>query len=640
MNIELNDLLSQIERANKLYYEQDAPELTDFEYDALVQRFKSLGGILPDKVGGAPSEKFTPVTHTVPLDSLQDVFSETDVAAFINKLPPNTEFTVEPKIDGLSVSLTYIDANFTLGATRGNGITGENVTDNLLTIRSIPKSLLHASHLTVRGEVFMPKSVFEQLNAERELSGEKLLANPRNAAAGALRQLDSKITAARKLDIILFNLQSAADTNFDLHSETLNFMRELGFPTVPYKLCTTADDVLEEIRRIGEERDNFEFAIDGAVVKVNNLSLRRELGSTSRTPRWAIAFKYPPEEKETVLLNIVTQVGRTGVLTPKAILSPVRLAGTTVVNATLHNEDFISEKDIRIGDTVIVRKAGEIIPEIVSVVRHADISEPYRLPTICPECDSNTVRDTDATAIRCVNPLCPAQRLRNIVHFASKDAMDIEGLGPAAVSALLDANLINDVADLYSLEPQSVAALSRYGTKSAENLIAAIESSKSAGMAKLLTALGIRQVGSAAAKELSRQFADLDELASADFNTLTAIRDVGPVTAQYIVDYFENENSKILLNRLRAADVQFASNTSIADNRLLGQTWVLTGTLSQFTRDDAKAILESLGAKVSGSVSKKTSFVLAGENAGSKLDKAQELGIKVISEDEFEQMLQ
>jgi DNA ligase (NAD+) len=639
MNEELQRLLAEIQRHNKLYYENDAPEISDFEYDELVRRFESLGGVMPDTVGGKPSEKFKPVTHEVPLDSLRDVFSEEEFSGEFAARYPDDTVTVEPKIDGLSVALVYERGRFVLGATRGNGAVGENVTDNLRTIESIPKTIDFKGKLIVRGEVFMPVSVFERLNAEREENGERLLANPRNAAAGALRQLDPKVTASRKLDIIVFNLQLADGEEFSLHSGTLDRMRELGFPVIGYKLCTGRAECINEIRRIGEARGSFEYAMDGAVVKINSLERRRELGSTSRTPRWAVAYKYPPEEKETLLEGITIQVGRTGVLTPKAVLNPIRLAGTTVTYATLHNADIIAEKDIRAGDTVLVRKAGEIIPEIVRLVKRGENTIPFAMPKNCPECGAEVAHDESDPAYRCTNPLCPAQKLRGIAHFASKQAMDIEGLGESVVSALIEAELIRDIADLYSLDAQAIAGLERFGTKSAENLISAIEQSKSRGLARLLTGLGIRQVGQAAAKALARQFSNLDELTEADEATLTAVRDVGPVTAEYIFKFFANPQTLEVLERMRSAGVDFASKEEAAGNRFTGQTFVLTGTLEKYTREDAKERLEKLGATVSGSVSKKTSFVVAGADAGSKLAKAQELGVKVIGEAELDDLL-
>ncbi|MDR2530572.1 MAG: NAD-dependent DNA ligase LigA [Oscillospiraceae bacterium] len=631
-------LLSEIERHNKLYYEQDSPEVSDAEYDALVRRYLELGGALPDRVGGAPSAKFDPVTHAVPLDSLQDVFSEPELlSAHGHMLELETRFTVEPKVDGLSVALTYSDGAFTLGATRGNGQIGENVTENLRTIASIPATVAATGTLIVRGEVFMPKSVFESLNSEREENDEKLLANPRNAAAGALRQKDAKVTASRRLDIRVFNLQYADGVTFDAHAESLSYLASLGFPVIPHELCTSAAECVAAIRAIDLSRDGYEFGIDGAVVKVDDLELRRELGSTSRVPKWAVAYKYPPEEKETALLDIVIQVGRTGAMTPKAVLAPVRLAGTTVTSASLHNQDFISVKAIGIGDTVLVRKAGEIIPEVVRVTRHAENSTPFVIPDKCPECGSAAVREDAVT--RCVNPNCPAQRLRSITHFASKSAMDIKGLDKSTIAKLIEAQLVATPADLYTLDKDAIASLFKKGSTTAANLVEAIAGSKSHGMARLLTALGIRQVGESAAKSLAQHFASIDDLALASFEQLVAIRDVGEVTARYISDYFANPQSQEMLARLLASGLDFRSNLKVADTRLAGQTFVLTGTLERYSRDEARELLENLGAKVSGSVSKKTSVVVAGESAGSKLEKAIELGVTIMTEAEFTQLV-
>ncbi|MDR2360463.1 MAG: NAD-dependent DNA ligase LigA [Oscillospiraceae bacterium] len=639
MNKELQFLLAEIQRHNELYYEQDTPEISDFEYDELARRFEMLGGVPPNTVGGKPSEKFAPVSHDVPLDSLRDVFSEEEFVSEFAARYPDDEVSVETKIDGLSVALVFEDGKFKIGATRGDGMVGENVTRNLRTIKSIPEAISFTGKLIVRGEVFMPVSAFEEINAAREESGERLLANPRNAAAGALRQLDPKITASRRLDIIVFNLQLAEGKTFALHSETLEWMSELGFPIVGCKLCVGAEECLNEIRRIGESRYGLEYASDGAVVKINSLEKRAELGSTSRAPRWAVAYKYPPEEKETLLEDITVRVGRTGVLTPKAVLKPVKIAGTTVAYATLHNAGVVADKGIRAGDTVLVRKAGEIIPEVVRLIKRGENTVPFEMPSLCPECGAEVTRDGTDFAYRCTNPLCPAQRLRGIAHFASKHAMDIEGLGESVVSVLVDAGLISDIADLYSLKADAVTTLDGFGVKSAENLVAAIEQSKSRGLTRLLIGLGIRRVGQTAAKILARRFNDLDELAAADADTLTAVGDVGAVTAEYIISFFANPRTKELLERLRAAGVAFASAETAGDNRLLGQTFVLTGTLQKYTRDEAKSMLEKLGATVSGSVSKKTSVVVAGSDAGGKLAKAQELGVKIIDETRLDEIL-
>lgn len=653
---EIISLRRELERHNRLYYVEDAPEISDYEYDMLMQRLKALEAehpelITPDsptqKVGGEALSKFEPVQHQVPLESLTDVFSYEELFAFGERmdasLPEGHSYVVEPKIDGLSMSLEYENGVFVRGATRGDGVTGENVTENLRTVRSLPLRIENApERLIVRGEVYMSKAVFEELNAQRELNGEPLLANPRNAAAGSMRQLDPKVAASRKLDIICFNMQYSSDEKYLSHAETLDAMRSMGFPVVPYKKFNDIKDCVERIQWLGENRGDLPYDMDGAVIKLDSLSQRAALGSTAKAPRWAVAFKYPPEKKESRVLDIVVQVGRTGVLTPKVIVEPVRLAGTTVSAATLHNQDNIDRLDLRIGDTVLLQKAGEIIPEVLSVnkaKRPAD-AVPFTMPTVCPECGSPVVRDEDGVALRCTSPECPAQRLRNIAHFASREAMDIEGLGISVCESLISSGLVKDASDLYYLEAEPVARLDRMGDKSAKNLIAAIENSKQAGLARLLCAFGIRQVGQKAAKVLASHYGDLDELMAADAESLTTIPDIGGITAGFIVDWFQNPQSQDLINKLRAAGVSFASREEKKDDRFAGLTFVLTGTLSRFTRDEASAIIESFGGKASSSVSKKTAYVLAGENAGSKLTKAESLGVKIISEEEFETMIQ
>ena len=653
---EIISLRRELERHNRLYYVEDAPEISDYEYDMLMQRLKALEAehpelITPDsptqKVGGEALSKFEPVQHQVPLESLTDVFSYEELFAFGERmdasLPGGHSYVVEPKIDGLSMSLEYENGVFVRGATRGDGVTGENVTENLRTVRSLPLRIENApERLIVRGEVYMSKAVFEELNAQRELKGEPLLANPRNAAAGSMRQLDPKVAASRKLDIICFNMQYSSDEKYLSHTETLDAMRSMGFPVVPYKKFNDIKDCVERIRWLGENRGDLPYDMDGAVIKLDSLSQRAALGSTAKAPRWAVAFKYPPEKKESRVLDIVVQVGRTGVLTPKVIVEPVRLAGTTVSAATLHNQDNIDRLDLRIGDTVLLQKAGEIIPEVLSVnkdKRPAD-AVPFTMPTVCPECGSPVVRDEDGVALRCTSPECPAQRLRNIAHFASREAMDIEGLGISVCESLINSGLVKDASDLYYLEAEPVAQLDRMGDKSAKNLIAAIENSKQAGLARLLCAFGIRQVGQKAAKVLASYYGDLDELMAADAEALTTIPDIGEITAGFIVNWFGNPQSQDLIHKLRAAGVSFASREEKKDDRFAGLTFVLTGTLSRFTRDEASAIIESFGGKASSSVSKKTTYVLAGENAGSKLTKAESLGIKIISEEEFEAMIQ
>lgn len=657
MNVqkEIISLRRELEKHNRLYYVEDAPVISDYEYDMLMQRLKALEAehpelVTPDsptqKVGGAALSKFEPVQHQVPLESLTDVFSYDELFAFGERmdslLPEDHSYVVEPKIDGLSMSLEYENGVFVRGATRGDGITGENVTENLRTVRSLPLHIENApERLIVRGEVYMSKTVFEELNAQRELNGEPLLANPRNAAAGSMRQLDPKVAASRKLDIICFNLQYSSGDEYLSHSDTLDAMRAMGFPVVPYKKYDNIKDCVQRIEWLGENRGELAYDMDGAVIKLDSLRQRAALGSTAKAPRWAVAFKYPPEKKESRVLDIVIQVGRTGVLTPKVIVEPVRLAGTTVSAATLHNQDNIDRLDLRIGDTVLLQKAGEIIPEVLSVNKamRPEGTVPFVMPLVCPECGSPVVRDEDGVALRCTSPECPAQRLRNIAHFASREAMDIEGLGISVCESLINNGLVEDAADLYYLDAEAVAKLERLGKKSAENLIAAIEGSKQAGLARLLCAFGIRQVGQKAAKVLAGYFEDLDALMAAGIEELTKIPDIGGITAGFIVEWFANPQSRDLIERLRKAGVSFASKEEKKDDRFAGITFVLTGTLSSFTRDEATAIIESFGGKASSSVSKKTGYLLAGENAGSKLTKAESLGIKIISEAEFEEMI-
>ena len=653
---EILQLRKEINHHSKLYYVYDAPVISDYDFDMLMQRLKTLEAehpelVTPDsptqRVGGQALSQFAPVHHQVPLESLTDVFSYEELFAFGERmdslLTEAHDYTVEPKVDGLSMSLEYENGVFVRGATRGDGTTGEDVTENLRTVRSVPLRIENApQRLIVRGEVYMSKAVFEELNREREINGEPLLANPRNAAAGSMRQLDPKVAASRKLDIICFNMQYTSGTPYETHAETLDAMRDMGFPVIPYKVYDSLRDCVERIEWLGENRGDLPYDMDGAVIKINSLSQRRDLGSTAKAPRWAVAFKYPPEKKESRVLDIVVQVGRTGVLTPKVIVEPVRLAGTTVSAATLHNQDNIDRLDIRIGDTVVLQKAGEIIPEVVSVnhARRQEGSVPFKMPQFCPECGSPVVRDEDGAALRCTSPECPAQRLRNIAHFASREAMDIEGLGISVCESLINSGLVQNFADLYYLEAQSVSMLDRMGEKSAQNLIASIEKSKEAGLARLLCAFGIRQVGQKAAKTLAMHFPDLDAVMAAGSEELTAIPDIGSITAGFITEWFSLEQSKHQIRLLREAGVSFESREELLDNRFAGKTFVLTGTLSHYTRDEASAIIEKYGGKSSGSVSKKTSYVLAGENAGSKLTKAGELGIPVISEEEFAEMIQ
>lgn len=652
---EINKLRTEIERHSKAYYELDAPMISDFEYDALMKQLSELEEQYPEmkspdsptqRVGGKVQPQFSPVRHIVPLESLNDVFSLEELQSFIARTNESLGgvpvYVTEPKIDGLSVAVEYIDSKMVRGATRGDGLTGEDVTENLRTVRGLPKNIKNAPpRLIVRGEVYMSRETFAELNEEREIKGEKLFANPRNAAAGSLRQLDSKITADRRLDIIIFNIQYADGRDFSTHAETLDALSEMGFPVVPYKVCKSAEECCRQVEWLGENRDTLPYDIDGAVIKLDLLSHRALLGSTAKAPRWAVAYKYPPEKKETIVEEITVQVGRTGVLTPKAIVKPVRLAGTTVTNATLHNQDNIDKLDIRIGDTVLIQKAGEIIPEILEVRREKrpDGTLPFKIPDFCPECGAPVVRDEDAVATRCTGAECPAQLLRNIAHFASKGAMDIEGLGISVTKALVDKKLIASPAELYYLDAQSVAAIDRMGKKSAENLLSAIEKSKENGLARLLCAFGIRQVGQKAAKVLAMHYSNLDELCSATAEDLKTIPDIGPVTAKYLVDWLSSPQSKHQIELLRKAGVSFESKETLLDSRFAGKTFVLTGTLKSYTRDEASALIESFGGKTAGSVSKKTSYVLAGDEAGSKLTKAQSLGIPILTEDEFKEMI-
>ena len=653
---EIQDLRRELEQANYEYYVLDNPAISDYDFDHKLRRLEELEAAHPElaspdsptqRVGGTVAEGFDEVVHRVPLESLQDVFSLEELGEFDQRvreaLPDGVEYDVEPKVDGLSVALEYENGVFVRGATRGDGLVGEDVTENLKTIRSIPLRLPEAlPSLIVRGEVFMPKQVFEDLNAEAELQGKPLFANPRNAAAGSLRQHDPKIAAQRRLDIRVFNVQWAEGRTFTTHSESLDYLVSQRFKVIPHESCSDIAGVGELIRRMGDEREGYPFDIDGAVVKVNNLSDRERLGSTAKFPRWAAAFKYPPEQKESVVEDIVVQVGRTGVLTPKAVVKPVHLAGTTVTNATLHNQDFITEKDIRIGDTVLVQKAGEIIPEIVSVIKEKrpDGTEPYFLPKTCPVCGAPVERDEDGAHIRCTGAECPAQRLRHLVHFASRDAMDIEHLGPAVVEALVGAGLVKGPGDLYHLKVEDVEQLERMGKKSAENLIAAIEKSKSAGLGRLLFAFGIRQVGQKAGKVLAARFGTLDALMAADAETLTAVPDIGAITAQSLLEWFQSPQSRHLIETLREAGVSFDSTEAPVGETLAGKTFVLTGTLEHLGRKEATELIEAQGGKVSGSVSKKTSYVVAGEAAGSKLQKAAELGIPVLTEAELLSLLE
>ena len=652
---EIEGLRAELTQASYEYYMLDAPTMSDYDFDHKLRRLEELESAHPElvssdsptqRVGGKAAEGFAEVTHQVPLESLQDVFSFKELAEFGTRIKQSLEdvsYDVEPKVDGLSVALEYEDGIFVRGATRGDGRVGEDVTQNLRTIKTIPLRLPDAlPRFIVRGEVFMPKSVFHALNEERELNGQPLFANPRNAAAGSLRQLDPKIAAARKLDVVVFNIQFAEGKVFQTHVETLEYLKSQHFHVIPYTICTAIEDCARTIQDIGDHREEFEYDIDGAVIKVNSLTDRERLGSTAKFPRWAAAYKYPPEQKPSTVVDIVVQVGRTGVVTPKAVVSPVRLAGTTVTNATLHNQDFIAEKDVRVGDTVLVQKAGEIIPEIVAVLKEKrpEGTTPYRFPDRCPVCGAPVVRDEDGAAMRCTGAECPAQLMRHLVHFASRDAMDIEGLGPANVESLVNAGLLKTPGDLYSLRTEDVEKLERMGKKSAQNLIDAIERSKENDLSKLLTAFGIRQVGQKAAQVLARQFGTLDALASADAESLSKVPDIGGITAQSILTWFSDPQSQHLVETLKAAGVNMESHAQPIGDKLSGLTFVLTGELSGFSRQEAGERIQALGGKVSGSVSKKTSYVIAGEAAGSKLRKAQELKVPILDEVGFLAMLE
>ena len=649
---ELTKLLTE---ANYRYYVLDDPTMPDFEYDHLLRELEDLEKenpalAMPDsptqRVGGEALSKFEKYQHPVPLMSLQDVFSPEELREFLDKTLagfPGTQFSVEPKIDGLSVALEYENGHFVRGATRGDGQVGENVTENLKTIRSIPMILEGApERLIVRGEVYMPKSSFEALNERQEAEGKPLFANPRNAAAGSLRQLDPKIAAKRGLDILIFNVQLAEGVSFRSHNESLEFLRQLRFKVIPNTVLSNADAIVDQVMSINENRESLACDIDGAVIKVDDLSQRETMGATAKFPRWAVAYKYPPEIKPTVVEDIVVQVGRTGVLTPKAVVRPVRLAGTTVTNATLHNQDFISERDIRIGDTVLIRKAGEIIPEILEVdfSKRPDNAARYFLPSVCPICGAKTERDPEGAFLRCTGAECPAQLSRNIAHFVSRDAMDIEGLGSSIVETLIERGLIKSPADIYYLTLEEMKSLWQKGDTAAKKLLTAIEASKEQDVSRLIYALGIRQVGAKTGKVLAGAFGSLDSLMNASVEALTEVPDVGAVTAKNIADWFLQPQSRHMIQRLRTAGVNFESKRVITDARFAGMTFVLTGALSKFTREEATEAIELLGGKASGSVSKKTTYVVVGENAGAKERKARELGIPILSEDDFLAMIQ
>lgn len=652
--MDIEKLREELKRHSYLYYVKDDPEITDYEYDMMMKKLieeeERLGlPIPPDspsvRVGGSAVSSFAKVEHEVPLLSLNDVFSFDELKEFDRRVKedcPDADYDTEIKIDGLSVSLEYKDGLFYRGATRGDGIVGEDVTENLKTIGSIPLRLSEPVTLTVRGEVYMPVKNFLSLNEKREEAGEPLFKNPRNAAAGSLRQLDPKITASRGLDILIFNLQKCDEKSFDTHLESLDWLEKLGFKVVPVRTyCKNVDEAISEIEKIGRGDYHLKFDIDGAVIKVNSLKMREKLGFTAKAPRWAAAYKYPPERKETKLYDITVQVGRTGVLTPTAELDPVFIGGTTVSRATLHNIDFINSKDIRIGDTVILQKAGEIIPEIIGPVKEKRTGSevPYSMPEFCPVCGAKVVREEGEAAVRCSSNECPAQLQRNIEHFVSRDAMDISGLGPAIIAQMLEKKLITSTADIYSLKKEDIVPLEKLGEKSADNLLSAIEKSKERDLSNLIYALGIRQVGSGAAKSLAAHFKTLDNLLNAEVSELSEVDDIGPVTAESIRDYFSEEHNKENIKNLVSSGLNTEYSDQGVSESLSGLTFVITGTLSGYSRSAAADEIEKRGGKVSGSVSKKTSFVLAGAEPGSKLDKANTLGIRVINEEEFNEML-
>ncbi len=647
------ELIEQINYHNKKYYTEDSPEIDDYEYDMLYRRLQQVEAEFPQlitrdsptqKVGGAALNQFDKVVHTVVMESLHDSFSEQELLDFDRKVRAVVDapvYIVEPKFDGLSVSIEYRDGIFVRGSTRGDGNVGEDVTENIRTIRTVPMKLSKPlPYIEVRGEVYMSHDSFFKLCERQELNDEKPFKNPRNAAAGSLRQKNPKVTASRVLDIFVFNVQQINGAELHNHDEALYFLKELGFTVPPFFTpCDTIDQVIDEVRKIGELRGTLDYSIDGAVIKVNSFSQRDQLGSTAKFPKWAEAFKYPPEEKETKLLDIEINVGRTGVLTPTAIFEPITLAGTTVSRSTLHNQDFIAEKDIRIGDTVILRKAGEIIPEVVSVVSHADGSSQYIIPAVCPSCGTEVIRQEGEAATRCTNPECPAQLLRHLIHFTSRDAMDIDGLGPAVIEQLVGLKLLSSPADLYDLQLHQLVTMERMGEKSSQNLIDAVERSKDNDLYRLIFALGIPHIGLKAAKLLSSYFKSMNAIFEASAEEISAIDGYGQIMAESIYRFFELPNTAHLIGRLRDEGVNMLCKTIVSDNHFQGKTFVLTGTLPTLSRSQASAIIEQNGGKVSGSVSKKTDYVLAGEDAGSKLVKAQQLGVTVISEEEFNRMI-
>ena len=659
---EILKLRKQLEIWANKYYDEDNPEVSDYEYDMTMNKLKALEKEFPDlvtkdsltqKVGGHVKEGFEKVEHEVPLQSLQDIFSFGELEEFKERVykaakennikEEDVKFVVETKIDGLSAALEYRDGKFVRGATRGNGLVGEDVTENLKTIKTIPKELPEPINIIVRGEVFIGKKEFKKMNEERELNEEKTFANARNAAAGSLRQLDTKITKKRPLDIYIFNVQKIEGKEFNSHFEELNYLKKLGFNVNPVLIpCNNIPEAIDAINKIGEEREELTFGIDGAVIKVDDLKLREKMGTTSKVPRWAIAYKYPPEKKETKLKDIICQVGRTGAITPMAILEPVKVAGSTISKTTLHNEDFIKEKDIRVGDTIVVQKAGDVIPEILEVKKNKRIGNEqiFEMPKVCPVCGAPVVREEGEAVSRCIGIECPAKLVRNIIHFVSRDCMNIDGLGDKIIEQLINRNLISNIADIYFLKFEDIATLKKNGQKFTQNLIDAINNSKNNDLYRLIAALGIRHIGTKAARTLAKKYKTMDSLMNASLESLAMTDDIGEISANSIYEFFRQDQTIDLINRLKEANVNMeALETEDIDNRFEGKTFVLTGTLEKFTRKEASDLIEKHGGKTSGSVSKKTDYVLAGEDAGSKLTKAQSLGVEIITEEQFEEMM-
>ena len=660
----IKELRKTVEYHAKKYYDEDKPEITDFEYDMMMLELRTLESQYPElitktsltqRVGGTVKEGFQKVEHEVPLQSLQDVFNFEEIEAFDERVKKqaeeneiqNPKYVVETKIDGLSAALEYVDGKFVRGATRGNGLVGEDVTENLKTVKTIPQELSEKINITVRGEVFISKKDFEKMNQERVLMIQTMLknelfANARNAAAGSLRQLDSNITKKRPLDIYIFNVQKIEGKEFNSHFEELEYLSKLGFNVNPVRIyCDNIEEVKKAINKIGEDRESLTFGIDGAVVKVDDLKLREIMGTTSKVPKWAIAYKYPPERKETILKDIVCQVGRTGVITPMAILEPVKVAGSTISKTTLHNEDFIKEKGLKIGDTVIIQKAGDVIPEIVEAVisKRTGEEKDFEMPRVCPVCGAEAVREEGEAAVRCTGIECPAKLYRNLVHFVSREAMNIDGLGESIIGILLEKKMIANIADIYDLKFEDIASLKKNGKKFAQNLIDSINASKQNDLYRLITALGIRHVGTKAAKILAKRYENMDNLLEATIESLNQVEEIGPIVANSIREFFEQEQTKDLLKRLKEAGINMSRlKEDDGDDRFSGKTFVLTGTLEKYSREEASNLIEKFGGKTSSSVSKKTSYLLAGEDAGSKLTKAQSLGVQIISEEEFNKM--